>query len=257
MKLFHREVGNGPPLIMLHGLLGMSDNLMAAARLLGHNNRVILVDHRNHGRSGHDSVFGHGAMANDLLELLDQLSLSKVSIIGHSMGGKVALKFAYDNPGLVNKLIVVDISPAAYTSPVEHQVIIDQMIAMDLSQFSTRGELEQAARQKFGGTFKEHLVLKNIIIDPHKTFAWKCNLKAINENLSKIMEEMLPVGKFEKSTLFIKGQNSNYIQPRDKKLIEKHFSNVKIKTVSNAGHLVHSDNLAGFIKIVEDFLVMQ
>jgi len=254
MKLFHSEIGNGPPLVILHGLLGMSDNLMSVARLLGQKHRVILLDHRNHGRSGHHPDFGYDVMANDLLELLDSLNIYKVSLIGHSMGGKVALKFAYDNPGLVNKLVVVDISPAAYTRATEHQTIIDEMMAINLAQYSNRTELEQIVRQKFGGTFKEHLILKNIATTPDKTLAWKCNLPDIKENLFEIMSEMLPASKFAKPTLFIKGENSNYIQPHDEDLIRQHFSKVLIKTISNAGHLVHADNPAGFIEVVEGFL---
>jgi len=254
MKLFHREFGNGPPLVILHGLLGMSDNLMSVARLLGQKHRVILLDHRNHGRSGHHPDFGYDAMANDLLELLDSLNIYKVSLIGHSMGGKVALKFAYDNPGFVNKLLVVDISPAAYTRTTEHQTIIDEMTAINLAQYSNRTELEKVVRQKFGGTYKEHLVLKNIALTQSKTLAWKCNLAAIKENLSKIMGEMLPAAIFDKPTLFVKGANSNYIQPHDEDLIRQHFSKVLIKTISNAGHLVHADNQAGFIEVVEGFL---
>ncbi len=239
---------------MLHGLLGMSDNLMSVARVLGIKQRVVLVDQRNHGRSGHNPIFCYDAMADDLLELVEELNLYKVSIIGHSMGGKVAMKFAYDNPGLVEKLIVVDISPAAYTNTTQHQNIIDRMLAIDLPHFTTRSELEQAVRKIFGGNFIEHLVLKNIVLTHHKTLAWRCNLPAIKENISEIMVEMLPPGKFEKPTLFVKGENSNYIMPHDETLVKKHFSTALIKTVSNAGHLVHSDNPSGFIYAVSEFL---
>jgi esterase len=254
MKIFHREIGSGPPLVMLHGLLGMSDNLMSVARVLGAKFRVILLDHRNHGRSDHHPDFGYDAMANDLLELLDSLNIYQVSLIGHSMGGKVAIKFAYDNPGLVNKLVVVDISPTAYARTTEHQTIIDEMTAINLAQYSNRNELELVVRQKFGGTYKEHLVLKNIALTQSKTLAWKCNLAAIKENLAKILGEILPAARFHKPTLFVKGANSNYIQPHDEDLIRQHFSNVLIKTISNAGHLVHADNPAGFIEVVEGFL---
>src|SRR5687768_15840558 len=134
MKLYHREQGQGQPIILLHGIFGSSDNWLTQARMLSSNYRTYALDLRNHGQSPHDDVFDYPSMAKDILEFIEANKVNDPVLIGHSMGGKVAMNFAIAQPGKLQKLIVVDIAPKPYN--MEHYIILDGLKAIPIHEIT-------------------------------------------------------------------------------------------------------------------------
>ena len=254
MILHHKETGSGKPLIILHGLFGMSDNFVSIASELGDDYHVFLVDQRNHGRSGHSPVFSYEAMSDDLLEFLDEHDLEKAHLLGHSMGGKTVMQFAFDHPERVDRLIVADISPAARKNNEQHQYLIDIMLGLDLSKYDSRVEVANALEDKVPNYRLRQFLLKNLHWKDRSTLGWKLNLEVIRENLNEVFREISPWGTFDKPTLFLRGEKSDYIREEDEKLIRELFPKVVFKTIRDGTHWLHADNPDGFIEAVRRFL---
>ncbi len=252
MKLFFRELGQGRPLIVLHGLFGMSDNWLSIGRQLANFCRVFLLDLRNHGQSPHSTQMNYSLMAEDVVEFLTDHQVEQPVILGHSMGGKVAMTLALNYQALISELIVVDIAPRAYTHS-HFKRFLQSLLKLDLSRFKTRAEIDQALAQTIPQLAIRQFLLKNLKRTP-QGFAWKLNLTAIYHNLENILSAVQSSHPFSKPTLFVRGEKSDYITTADHATILQLFPKAKIKTIAGATHWVHADAPQQLLNEVKDFL---
>lgn len=251
MKLHHKILGEGQPLIIIHGLFGMLDNWQTLGKRWAEKYQVILVDLRNHGHSPHEPELNYQVMMDDLEELTDDLFLDEINLLGHSMGGKLAMKFAQTYPELMNKLIVADIGPKKY--PIHHHLILEGLKSVQLEKMKSRQEVKEQLSQYIN---QEHIIqffLKNLYWKEKGVLAWRFNLNSIANNIQNVGDDLL-ADKFEKPTLFIRGGDSNYILDEDIPAIKKSFPNSEIATIPNAGHWLHAENPKMFFDLVDDFL---
>ena len=244
--------GTGAPLLILHGYFGMGDNWKSLANQFAEDYEVHLIDQRNHGRSFHAYDFDYELLVEDLFKYIQHHNLEKVLLLGHSMGGKVAMLFAVTFPEYVHKLIVADISPKYYKP--HHQQILAALNAVNFEIQDTRNKVEDTL--KIYIQEQEHLqfLLKNVYRKTKEQLGFRFNLVSLTENNSEVGEALPLFTEFEGETLFLKGENSNYITENEFELIEAHFPNAKIVTVKNAGHWLHAENPTQFYTEVVSFL---
>ena len=252
MILNHRVMGQGPPLMILHGLFGSLDNWSTIGRELANTHTVYLTDLRNHGKSFHHDQFDYDSMAEDIRQLIDHSGLSEFDIVGHSMGGKAAMFFAKEHPEMLNKLAVVDIGPKYY--PVHHQVILQGLLSIDPDACTSRGQADQQLSEFVKEPGVRQFLLKNLKRSASGNFEWKMNLPVINQQIENVGQELNKDGSLQLPTLFIRGGSSDYILDEDIELIEQHFSHYVLKTVPNVGHWVHAEAPAAFLKELRDFI---
>ncbi len=254
MKLFSRIYGTGRPLIILHGLFGMSDNWQTHANKYANLGfQVHVLDQRNHGQSGHSQDFSYQSMANDLLEYMRDNEIQKACIIGHSMGGKVAMLFAAQHADKVEKLIVVDIAPKGY--PVHHDAIIDALKSLDFTQLKSRGGADKALAQKLDNLSIRQFLLKSLYWKEKGKLALRFNLDVIEKNIGMVGEPLFADAQFDGETLFIRGARSGYIKEDDLDLIHAHFPLAEMYTIENAGHWVHAEAAEEFADVSTRFLL--
>ncbi|MDX1628512.1 MAG: alpha/beta fold hydrolase [Fulvivirga sp.] len=252
MELNYKKFGEGQPLIILHGLFGSLDNWQTIAKELADHFDVYIVDQRNHGHSPHSDEFNYDVMAADLNEFIDQHDLKNPYILGHSMGGKTAMKFALNHTDRWEKLIVVDIAPKSY--PVHHDQIIEGLKAINVEQLESRGEADKKLAEYVDEKGVRQFLLKNLSRNNNGGFKWKINLAVIAENIEAIGEGMEEQLAIEKDVLFIRGENSDYIKDKDNILIVQHFPNSKVVTIKDAGHWIHAEKPEEFVETVKSFL---
>ncbi len=253
MKLTHKIYGTGYPVIIMHGLFGSGDNWRTVARMMEGQYQCIVVDMRNHGRSPHDPVMNFQVMTEDVIELMQDLQLTKVSLLGHSMGGKVAMLFALLHPEKLSKLIVVDIAPKYY--PPHHETVIEAIEAIDPGQLKERAEAEEAFGRFLGNDESTiQFLMKNLTRLPDGGFEWKPNMPVIIESYYHLMEDVEPVKPFEGPVLFVRGEKSRYILDQDVPHIKELFPNSSLVTISGAGHWVHADAPQVFSQTIMGFL---
>ena len=251
--LFSKIEGSGKPLLILHGFLGMSDNWKTLGIQFGAEGfQVHMVDLRNHGRSLHSEEFSYQIMVQDILEYCQAHNLEKINIIGHSMGGKVAMLLATTHPELVDKLIVADIGPKLY--PQHHQDILAGLNAVDFSKKPTRNEIEEIMFSHIPDFGTRQFLMKSLHWKEPGQLAFRFNLAVFNKKMEEIGIPLLPNAIFEKPTLFIRGGNSTYILDTDFENIKQHFPNSTVKTIPNAGHWLHAENPTLFHQIASSFL---
>ncbi|MCY1479947.1 Esterase YbfF [compost metagenome] len=243
--LYSKIEGEGKPLLILHGFLGMSDNWKTlAGQMASEGFQLHILDLRNHGRSFHSDEFTYEAMVEDVLEYCQANNLDKVSILGHSMGGKVAMFFATTYPEKVEKLIVADIGPKYYRP--HHQDIMAGLNAVDLTQKPDRSQVEEILKEYVSDFGTRQFLMKSLYwIEPGQ-LAFRFNLPVFNEQIDNIGKALPENAVFEKPTLFLRGGNSNYIKDEDFETIKHHFPNSEIKTIPNAGHWLHAENPKDF-----------
>jgi pimeloyl-ACP methyl ester carboxylesterase len=253
MKLNYKTYGvSGQPVIILHGIFGMLDNWHSFASQLSKDHTVFTVDHRNHGRSPHSEEFDYPSMVGDLLELIDDLHLEKVSLIGHSMGGKVAMHFALEHPDRVEGLIVLDIGIKYY--PPRHDYIFTALCELDLNQFESRNQIDEYLSGQIHNFAIRQFLIKNIRRGDNNGFVWKMNLPVIRKNYERITE-WVPVGNdFKKRTLFIRGANSSFILMEDWLGIKELFPNAELITIPGASHWLHAEKPYELLKAIKGFL---
>lgn len=252
MGLFYHTRGKGKSLIILHGLFGSSDNWQSLSRRFSKKNQVITVDQRNHGKSFHHDNFNYDVMVEDLEDLYQSLNLQDTVLIGHSMGGKTAMKFALKNPASVKKLIVVDIALKRY--PVHHDKIIDALCDLNVEKFDKREELDQELARSIPNLAVRQFLLKNLVRDRHNNLKWRINLPAIKKNLGKVGEEIKGSIPFQGPTLFVAGALSNYVNPGDEPQIKTLFPRATFAYLKNAGHWIHADAPDAFFNLVSSFI---
>ena len=253
MELNYKIYGSGHPVIIMHGLFGSGDNWRTIARMMEDQYQCIVVDMRNHGRSPHDPVMNFQVMTEDIIELMQDLQLEKVSLLGHSMGGKVAMQFALQHPDLVDKLIVVDIAPKYY--PPHHDTVIEAIESIEPGELKERAEAEKAFARFLGNDDSTiQFLMKNLARLPEGGFEWKPNMPVIIEAYYHLMEDVQSTTPFEDPVLFIRGEKSRYILDEDVSHIKELFTNSSLVTIPLAGHWVHADAPQVFGKTILDFL---
>ena len=264
MRLHYSKLGNGPALLILHGLYGQGDNWMNIARELAESYTVYLIDQRNHGKSPHAPSHTYDDMADDLHELCISLNLDRFILLGHSMGGKTAMTFTLKYPGIVQKLISVDISPYSYLNQkqFEHQINFHKTILKTFQEApvalaKTRTEIEMFFSKPIGDISVRKFLLKNLKRSKEGKFYWQLNIVALSENLEDIIGAASPV-KFGTQSyipiLFIRGGKSPYISIDEMGAIPDVFPNAQFTTFENAGHWLHAEEPERFIETVRQFL---
>ncbi len=254
MKLFFREFGEGQPVIILHGLFGQSDNWVTVGRRIADQFHVYVPDQRNHGQSPHTSVHSFPAMADDLAEFIEEHHIENPILIGHSMGGKVAMTYALENPGLVKKLVVIDISPRKYPERITHTQVISEMMGIDLESIATRTEVEKILDLRISDSRIKMFILKNLYYKIHGKLAWRLNLEAINQSMDLLFDGISSENQYTGPTLFIRGGKSDYVLDSDFPLIKSMFPEALIKTISGASHWVHADAPEELCLLLSSFL---
>jgi pimeloyl-ACP methyl ester carboxylesterase len=253
VKLYYKSYGTGPPIIFLHGLFGMGDNMRTAARLMEDQYQCILVDLRNHGRSPHDQEMNFDVMAGDIQELMDDLQLESAILLGHSLGGKVAMQYAIHHQGKVKKLIVVDIAPKSH--PPNHDDVIGAIESIRPEQLESRADAEESFVLKLGNDQSTiQFLMKNLSRVPAGGFEWKANMPVIIASYAHLMADIDAGETFLKPALFVRGENSDYITDEDMTLIKELFVNSYLTTIPNAGHWVHADQPVHFTQQILEFL---
>ena len=252
MKLNFKKIGEGKPLLILHGLFGSSDNWGSLGKKFAEYNLVYLIDLRNHGRSPHSEKMSYDLMVDDLLELIQDENINSPIILGHSMGGKAALLFAEKYPNYLDKLIVADIGMKAY--PMHHDEILKALNSVNLQEISNRNQAQQSMQVHINNLGIQQFLLKNLYWIEKGKLAWRMNLKEIEKNIGEILIE-INIHKNPINTLFIRGEMSNYILEEDFENILKSFPNGKIKTIPKVGHWLHAENPIEFYKIVREFII--
>ncbi|UOR04387.1 alpha/beta fold hydrolase [Hymenobacter aerilatus] len=257
MQLHYRELGQGErTLVILHGLFGTLDNWQTLARRWAEHYRVVLVDLRNHGRSPHAPEHTYELMSEDVRKLFEQLQLpaDRTTLMGHSMGGKVTMRFALDHPDYLAQAVVVDIAPAF--SDMRHQDdILAGLHAVDFTTCTSRQAADEALAQHIPQPDVRQFLLKNLYRREDNSFAWRPNLAVLDAEMAQIGEEITSDTPFLKPTLFINGGRSNYITPEDKLHgIPALFPNSHIATIPNAGHWVHAEEPDQVFELVEAFV---
>ena len=252
MKLHHRIIGEGKPLIVLHGLFGNSDNWQTHAKKLADYFQVILVDQRNHGHSDWTEAFNYDLLAADLLELMDDLQLKKVLLLGHSMGGKTVMRFAQLHEERIEKMIVVDIGVKQY--PMHHQEILKGIHAVSSSAMDSRSEAENLLAPYVPEIGTRQFLLKNLYWKEKGKLAWRMNVEVLEREMPYILAA-LPEEEVFTPTLFIRGDRSNYILDEDFHQLETYFLDSHVETIHGAGHWVHAEAPELFMNAVLEFLV--
>ncbi len=263
MKLFYRKYGEGPPLMILHGLYGSSDNWVTIAKALSRKFTVYLPDLRNHGQSPHSDQHDYDALSSDIYELAGELGLEKFLLAGHSMGGRTASFFAVRWPGKIQGLVIADISPFAAPDTRtpeynQHLSILKTIIETDILSAGSRSDVEILLKEKITSARTRGMIMKNIQRMPDNKFSWKINAPALLMNFDKIMSGLpRPSDNYQGVTgfpvLFLKGENSGYLDDSDLSDILKVFPAAEIQIIRDAGHWIHSDNPDAVIKALIDF----
>lgn len=260
-----KKYGEGEPIIIMHGLYGSSDNWVSIARALMDNFSVYLLDLRNHGTSPHYERHSYDNMVEDLVNFMDNQQIYSAILMGHSMGGKVAMFFSAAFPERVKKMLVVDISPRTYQIEKgdlqfeEHSNILSALAKLDVAAIKDREEAEVFLQKYVRSQQVSQFLLKNLKRDRNKKFYWKINVSVLHKSILNILSGLEDVCNdlqhFKNPTLFIKGGNSNYINDIDKTLIAKLFVNSKVVNIENSSHWVHAEKPVEFLTEVRKFIV--
>ena len=252
MILFHKEYGQGKPLVILHGLFGFSDNWNSHAKYFSSYFRVILFDLRNHGKSSWDSQHTYEAMAHDVVESLNHLEIENAHFIGHSMGGKVIMHLAQMYGGYIDKMIVVDMGIKAY--PKHHQQIIDAIRSVPINEITARSQVNIILKPMITKEGLRQFLLKNLYWKEKGVLAWRMNVDVLEANMDEVLSA-LPSAEILHETLFIRGELSNYILNEDLNAIELQFPDSQVKTIEGAGHWIHADAPDEFSKITLSYFL--
>ena len=253
MKLNYQEKGNGYPVILIHGMFGSLSNLGNLARCLSNQFRVISVDLRNHGDSPHDSVFDMATMAEDILYLMDILSLPTAFIVGHSLGGKVGMQLALSHSDRVTKLVVADISPVTYQP--RNDPALNGLIALSEASIQNRNQAEELLADFISDSQTRAFLLKNLKRNDDR-FVLKLNMNAVIENYGTALVAAPSGDRFDNPCLFIKGETSAYIQEKHRPIIKDMFPNSQVNVISGAGHWLHAEKPKLFNNQVMEFFTI-
>lgn len=252
MKLFSKIMGQGHPLIIMHGVFGMGDNWQTLGRKWAEDFEVHLLDMRNHGKSPQSEEFSYDIMSEDLVGYMDDHNIHQAHILGHSMGGKVAMLFSVLNPARVSKLIIADIAPKAYEP--HHQEILEALNFLDLPNIKSRGEAEEKFSTKIKDLGTRMFLLKSLYWKEKGLLDWRFNLKVIEREILNVGEGLVSNAIFFGPCLFVRGGKSWYIKDEDEEQILEHFPSANLETIEGAGHWLHAEKPTEFFEKVDEFL---
>jgi len=253
-ELHFSTLGSGTALVILHGLFGSGRNWQSHARQLAEHFQVFSVDLRNHGESFHANEMNYPAMAEDVAQLLHGLELSECYMLGHSMGGKVAMMLAQQNPALVKRMIVADIAPVDYFH--HYDDLINPILALPLERIESRAQADQLLRQNVPEDQLRAFLLQNLLREA-SGWRWRVNWEVIQRD----MEWLTGFGDLPQDwcidlpTLFLRGEKSDYIGETEVGVIQQRFGNYRIETIESAGHWLHAEKPELFNRLVTDFLL--
>ena len=254
MKLYHRVFGEGDsPVVLLHGVFGSSVNWQPIARALATAHRVVTVDLRNHGRSPHAPAMTYADMVADLLELFRDLELERPHVLGHSMGGKVAMALALEHGHAVDRLVVADMAPAANT--FRPSAILAALRDLDLEALNSRSDADAELAKAIPERRIRAFLLQNLVRDDDG-FHWRINLDALDRHGRELADFPSPYrdATFEGPTLFLRGEHSDYVLPDHQEVIRHLFPAARIHTLKDTGHWLHAEAPERFATVVRDFL---
>ena len=253
MQLNYKKLGeSGSTIIILHGLLGSLDNWQTIAKQLSATHQVYIVDQRNHGRSPHVDEMNYEVLTQDIVEFCAQHQIQKITIIGHSMGGKTAMLLALQHPTLIEKLIVVDIAPSFYDGG--HEAILFAMAEAPLKSTQKREDIDKFLQPRIHDFGVRQFIMKNLSRNDKGQFEWKCNFEALILNYRTLMDFPKTAKVFFGKTYFIKGEHSNYINQDNFESCDRYFPDHEIIEIKNAGHWVHADNPEEFSEKIKTIL---
>ena len=250
-QLHYQQLGSGKDILLIHGLFGRLENLNMVAKTLSENYRVTSVDVRNHGDSFHDSVMDYPTMAQDVVNVMQHLAIDSAIVLGHSMGGKIAMELALTSPERVEKLIIADIAPVEY--PPHHKQIIAGLQAIDLAAVKVRKDADNQLSQYVDDVGVRQFLLGNLSAN-NCQFSFKCNIQNIANNYANIMKTYQGNNTYNAPTLFIKGANSDYILPEHRAEIVRLFPQSRARVIQGAGHWLHAEKTVAFNRSVISFL---
>lgn len=251
MNLFYRKRGSGLPLVMLHGLFGSADNLGGLARAMENDHEMILVDHRNHGRSPHMPTHSYPDMAKDIFSLMDQEGLDRAHVFGHSMGGKVAMQMALMAPERIERLVIGDISPVSYGR--HHDRILEGMEAV-----ATAAPQNRAGAEKILSAFEsDDAVLSFLLTNWRRSddgiWRWRLNIDTIRDDYAAIAAG-LDGQAVDTPVMFLRGGNSDYVSAEHRNAILQLFPNATVRTVEGAGHWLHAEKPDLVARLITRFI---
>ncbi len=253
MQILHSKIsGDGKPLLILHGFLGSGDNWMSLGRRWAEEFQVHLLDLRNHGRSFHDDEMSYEVMIEDIAHYTEHYGIGRFSLLGHSMGGKLAMHWAVSHPGTLDKLVIADIAPKAY--PRNHDRILKALEQVDFERHTTRQEVERVLSRYIDRADIRLFLMKNIKRTKNGGLAFKCNLPVLAASYASITEALPAYSIYEGETLFLRGGLSPYIEKEDEALIYAHFPAARIVEIPGAGHWLHAERPEIFYREVRNFL---
>ncbi|MEM9417033.1 MAG: alpha/beta fold hydrolase [Bacteroidota bacterium] len=253
MMLFYQKLGQGPPILILPGLLGSTDNWRGIAKQLALHYTLYLVDHRNHGQSFHSPVMTYEAMAADVCRLITELGLASPVLIGHSMGGKVAMQLAQTRPGFLSKLIVIDIAPRVYDMR-QLAELLQVLRQTPLQGVQTRTVVDRYLREDIPDPLVRTHCMKNLRRDKAGQLVWGSNIPVLADSIPHLEQAVAYEGPFEQPTLFVQGTQSDYIQPPDLALMQAMFPHYILAAMPGAGHWVHYDQPQAVLRVINRFL---
>ncbi|MDX1633182.1 MAG: alpha/beta fold hydrolase [Marinobacter sp.] len=259
VELNYRVTGEGEPLILLHGLFGSLENLGGVSQRLQDGWQIHALDQRNHGRSPHADTMDYPAMAADVLAYMDRQGLGQASLLGHSMGGKVAMELALSHPERVDRLIVADIAPVTYRP--RHDNVLAGLDAIDLAALESRQQADEVLRAHVEELPVRQFLLKNLIrvgadedAGNGARFRWRLNLTAIKACYDNLARAPSAEGPFDGPTLFIKGSESAYIQDKHRDAVARLFPHARLRIIQGAGHWLHAEKADTFATLCRRFL---
>jgi esterase len=253
MKLAFRKQGEGSKnLIICHGVFGSSDNWLTVSKLLSPAYTIWMVDMRNHGRSEHTEVHSYEAMAADLVEFITDHHLLGAVLLGHSMGGKAVMQFAWKHSHLISKLVVVDIAPRFYGK--HHDNILEGLAAIPIATLQHRQDADTILSQYVKESDTRQFLLKNLYRKEEGGFGWRINLPTLKNTIENIGESLPETAEIALPTLFIRGELSYYIRDTDLELIGQIFKDYQLVTIANAGHWVQAEQPKAFAQALNAFI---
>ncbi len=266
MELYYRNLGEGPPLIIVHGLYGASDNWLSIGKILAADFDVYLIDQRNHGQSPHSGIHNYPAMRDDLITFMDRHDLHKAILVGHSMGGKTVMFLAEAFPERVDALIVIDIAPTAChlddlsSQARTHTEIIKAMLSVDFKRVEKREDVDKQLSQTIRSARIRRFLMKNVTRNREGEYHWRLNAAVIGKELPSIFEG-IDLSKYSSGSgitgfpvLFIRGEHSDYITDDCIPAIKKIFPMAEIATIPKAGHWLHAEQPDLLVKTIRYFL---
>ncbi len=253
MGLHFKKYGEGKDyLVILHGLFGSLDNWQSLGREFGNYFTTYIVDQRNHGKSPHFDEHNYPLMAADLKSFLEEQGIKKTYLLGHSMGGKTAMQFSIQEPQFIKKMIIADIAPKYYAP--HHQDVISALESVDFSIQTNRKKVQLKIEESIFDIGIIQFLMKGLTWVSKTQLGWKFNLKVLSEKIESIGEELEGFAYFTNPTLFLRGENSDYITLDDIDTIEEIFPMAQYSTIENSGHWMHAENPKRFFEEVLNFL---